>query len=477
MNLPTRITAALRNPILQAALDRNAERRRQGRDRAFAELSAAEAVRDRARAVRLETLAHLDRYLEQFVDNFERHGGRAHWAPDAAAARGIVLDIVQAAMRQYPRQHDRAAVPLVAKSKSMLSEEIGLNAALEAAGWRVVETDLGEFIVQLRGERPAHIITPAVHLRREEVAALFGQHFGMAPSRDVKDMTAVARAQLRRVFFDAVVGISGVNLAVAESGSLILLTNEGNGRLVTTVPPVHIALLGIERLTPTLADGEILLRVLPRSASAQKVTSYISLLQGPRRPGEPIGVQERHVVLIDNGRSRLLGSERAEALLCLRCGACLNACPVFREIGGHAYGAVYPGPIGLAIAPDLCGYEFCELAGLSTLCGACREVCPVRIDLPRLALQLRGIALYRQQQPGWLRWGMWMYAQVMASSGRYVLAQRMAAWVTAGLARVNRLRSLPPPLNAWTARRDFPRLATETFRKRWKRRNAGGRRA
>jgi L-lactate dehydrogenase complex protein LldF len=462
----TRITKALHNETLQIALDRNAERRIAGRNLAFDGLPDAEMVRDRGRAIRIEALAHLDRYLEQFAANVERHGGHVHWAADATEARAIILGLAReaAARRQ-------AGPPVIAKGKSMVSEEIEINPILEAAGMRAVETDLGEFIVQLRGEAPSHLITPAVHLRREDVSELFQERFDMPPTLDVAQMTAVARTELRRTFFTADIGLSGANFGVAETGTIALVTNEGNGRLCTTVPRVHVALMGIERLVPTLADLEVILRLLPRSATAQKLTSYVSLLTGPRRPGEPDGPEELHVVLLDNGRSRTLGSELAESLLCIRCGACLNVCPVYREIGGHAYGAVYGGPIGSVVSTALFGSEFSELANASTLCGACRDVCPVRIDIPTMLLAVRGRYVESGQAPAWLKIGIAAWAWAMAGPGRYRLAQRAAAFGSRLVGHNGRIRSLPPPLDAWTRRRDFPAFADSTFHDRWRKRH------
>jgi len=479
MTFQHRITTALHNPHLQIALDRNAERRIQGYHRALAELPDAEAVRNRGRAIRLETLAHLDRYLEQFTANVEKNGGQVHWAADAAEARQIILRLVQAAPASPGTEQRPGAGPrLVAKSKSMVSEEIELNHALQHAGIGAVETDLGEFIVQLRGETPSHLITPAAHLRREDVSALFEKQFGMPPTLDVKAMTAVAQSELRRIFFSANVGLSGVNFGVAESGTLTIVTNEGNARLCTTVPPVHIALMGLERLVPTLADLEIMLRLLPRSATAQKLTSYLTLLNGPRRAGEPDGPSELHVVLLDNGRSRTLGGELAESLLCIRCGACLNICPVYREIGGHAYGSTYSGPIGSIVSTALFGSEFGELAHASTLCGACRDICPVRIDIPTMLLTVRGQHTSEGHAPLWLKWGIKIWAWTMSTPARYRVAQTLAALGTHLVSRGGRLRALPPPLNAWTNRRDFPVFAPVSFRERWKRRRTtedGGR--
>jgi L-lactate dehydrogenase complex protein LldF len=461
-----RITRALNNPTLQLALDRNAERRIAGRNQRFAELPEAEAVRDRGRAIRLEALSHLDCYLEQFTANVESNGGQVHWATDAGEARQIILEIVKRSFT--PSASDGGGI--VAKSKSMITEEIELNHALEAAGIRAVETDLGEFIVQLRHETPSHLITPAVHLRREDVSELFHNEFGMEQTLDVTAMTTVANRELRRIFFTADVGFSGVNFGVAETGTLAIVTNEGNGRLCTTVPRVHIALMGIERLVPTLADLEVMMRLLPRSATAQKLSSYVNLLSGPRRADEPDGPEELHVVLIDNGRSRTLGTELAEALLCIRCGACLNVCPVYREIGGHAYASTYAGPIGSVVSPALFGSDFGELANASSLCGACKDICPVRIDIPTMLLAVRGQQAAEGRGPAWLKLGMKLWVWTMGSPALYRLGQKLAAFGTRLLAHEGRIRALPPPLNAWTRRRDFPAFAGESFRERWRRR-------
>jgi L-lactate dehydrogenase complex protein LldF len=468
MTFQTRITKALNNPTLQIALDRNSERRITGRNAVFATLPDAEVVRDRGRAIRIEALSHLDQYLDQFATNVEARGGHVHWAADAAEAREVILRLARESAARRPG--GQSGPPIVAKGKSMVSEEIELNHALEAAGMKAVETDLGEFIVQLRGETPSHLITPAVHLRREDVSDLFHQQFGMQQTLDVAQMTAVARAELRRTFFTADLGLSGVNFGVAETGTMALVTNEGNGRLCTTVPRVHVALMGIERLVPTLVDLEVMMRLLPRSATAQKLSTYVSLLSGPRRAGEPDGPEELHVVLLDNGRSRALGGELAESLLCIRCGACLNVCPVFREIGGHAYGAVYGGPIGSVVSPALFGSEFDELANASSLCGACRDVCPVRIDIPTMLLTVRAQYVETGQPPAWMKIGLAGWGWAMAGTTRYRLAQKFAALGTRLLAQGGRVRRLPPPLDAWTRRRDFPVFASQTFRDRWRQR-------
>ena len=342
-------------------------------------------LRQRAHAVRHETITNLDTYLQQFVSNVEKHEIILHRAETAQDAFAIILDIVQS-------NHAR----LIAKSKSMVSEEIGLNHKLEQMEIRVVETDLGEYIVQLRGEPPAHIITPAVHLRREDVGDLFASKLGIPYTEDIPTLTAVARQVLRQTFLEAEIGFSGVNFGVAETGTMCIVTNEGNGRMVTTLPPVHIALMGMERIVPTQKDLGLMLQLLPRSATGQKLSVYTSLINAARQTGEVDGPRQRHLILLDNGRQALRSSVLAEALLCIRCGACLNVCPVFQEMGGHGYvnrhGQIspYSGPIGSVISPGLLGIaEYGQLARASSLCGACKEACPVDIDLPKLLLRIR----------------------------------------------------------------------------------------
>jgi len=389
-----RIRRSLTDANLQAALDANAERRKTGRLFAFASVSDYQERRQRAHDIKAEVIAHLDEYLAQFIAKVKKNSIIVHRAKDAGEAIRIFLEIARSVEAKVGATHTSPL--LVAKSKSMVSEEINLNHALEAVGYRVVETDLGEYIVQLRGERPSHIITPAVHLRRQEVGQLFAEKLGIPYTEDIPTLTNTARRVLRDVFLTADIGVSGVNFGVAESGTLCIVTNEGNGRMVTTLPPVHIALMGIERLVPTLDDLALFLSLLPRSATGQKLSVYTSLIHSPKRLTDPDGPLERHLILVDNGRSTLLASPLREALYCIRCGACLNACPVFREIGGHAYvgnnGSIapYPGPIGSVISPGLFGCEnYGHLAQASSLCGACKEACPVDIDLPGLLLRVR----------------------------------------------------------------------------------------
>src|SRR5215216_15496 len=378
-----RIRASIANETLQIALDNNTERRLKGRTLAFESIPDWRERRRRAHAIRADVIEHLDNYLTQFIKKNEENGIIVHRAKDAAEAIQFVLDIV-VGTGSHP------SVPkLVAKSKSMVSEEINLNHALEAEGIRVVETDLGEYIIQLRHERPSHIITPAVHLRKEQVGELFHEKLGVPYTADISMITTTARKVLREVFLTADIGLSGVNFGVAETGTLCIITNEGNGRMITTFPPIHIALMGMERIVPDLDDLALLLSLLPRSATGQKLTAYTQLLH------KPLTGQTRHLIILDNGRTRLRNSPLKESLYCIRCGACLNACPVFRELSGHAYigtdGSIapYPGPIGSIVSPGLLGENFVQLAQASSLCGACKDACPVDIDLPKMLTRVR----------------------------------------------------------------------------------------
>ena len=482
----TQIRKSLADPNLQAALDKNAERRIEARRTAFASLPEdLESLRQRAHAVRAEVIANHERYLNEFIANAQNNGFILHRAADAAEARRIVLEIVEA-----------HGARLVAKSKTMVSEEIELNRALEAAGIRAVETDLGEYIIQLRGEPPSHIITPAVHLRRRQVGETFHEKLGIPLTDDIPTMTDAARAALRETFLSADIGLSGVNFGVAEDGAICIVTNEGNGRMVTTVPPVHIALMGVERLAPTYDDLALLLALLPRSATGQNITVYTQIIRGPRRADELDGAQERHLVLVDNGRSAIRGTPLNDALMCIRCGACLNACPVFREIGGHAYVGAdgthtpYPGPIGSALSPALFGVEnFGHLAQACTICGFCKENCPVDIDLPGLLLRVRagrvgdwgtedrgretgdggrgrerppeGIGL-----PWTVRWGLRGFAWFASGPRRFTAAQKLAATLGRIWSPRSPWMSLPA-FTGWGYAKDFPRPAAKTFRERW----------
>jgi L-lactate dehydrogenase complex protein LldF len=454
-SLRERVTTALENKHglvnIQVATDRFFS----GRLKALEALPHADAMRDLARAIRAHTIARLDEYLLQFEQAFTALGGVVHWARDAEEVRQIVLRIAQ-----------DAGVTRIAKSKSMVTEEIALNAALEAAGLQVVETDLGEYIAQLSGDRPSHLLAPVLHLSRQDVGRIFAEKLHVPYTDDISELTAIARHNLREVFLAADMGISGCNFAVAETGTICLVTNEGNGRMVTSLPRVHVVVMGMERIVPTVKDLGVMLQLLPRSATGQKMSSYASLVTGPRRRGDPYAPQEMHVVIVDNGRSKALAGDLAEILYCIRCSACLNACPVYRTIGGHAYGGVYSGPVGSVISPVLGGLAaFPDLPHASTLCGACKDACPVHIDLPTLLLRLRRDTVQEGLSPAWTAAGMKGYAWVTRRYGRYRLITALAGALSR-LARGRWLTWLPGPLGGWTRYRAFPPFAPETFQRR-----------
>jgi len=447
---------AIEDVRLQTALENATGRFRSAREKALAELPASGELRDHLKAIRSATLARLAEHLETFERNATANGTQVHWARDAAEARQTVLDIAQ--------QH---GVELAAKSKSMTTEEIGLNRALEQAGIRAVETDLGEWIVQLAGEPPSHIIAPAIHKTKEQVSALFEREAGRPIGVDIPTLTAEARRMLREKFLAAGMGISGGNLAVAETGSIVLVTNEGNGRMVTSLPKVHVAVIGIEKIAPTWDQAAAWLALLARSATGQPLSIYTSIITGPARPGDPDGPREVHIILLDNGRSKLLGTPYEEALQCIRCGACLNVCPVYREAGGHAYGSPYSGPIGAVISPLLFGQQnYAALPQASSLCGACLEVCPVRIDLPRLLLELRKEAVERGIFPSRReRWAERLAANALEDAGRMRKAAALLRWGQKPFARGGRVR-LPGALHP-AGDRDLPALAARSFREMW----------
>lgn len=457
-----RTEEALGNARLRGALRSVSARVLASRAAALEELPSADGWRDHARRIRAHTLARLDTYLDQFIAAVEARGGYVHYARTADDAVRYVCDLARA-----------RGLRLAVKSKSMISEEILLNHHLEQAGVRVVETDLGEFVVQLAGEHPSHIVMPIIHKTKDDVAELFRRQLGATEEdlADVEHMTQFARRILRTEFLHADLGVSGVNFGVAETGSLCIATNEGNGRLVTSLPRVHVAMMGIERLVPTLPDLAVMLQVLARSATGQRLTVYTNIINGPRPRGEADGPEELHVVLLDNGRSRVLGSELAEILYCIRCGACLTACPVYQQIGGHAYGSIYSGPVGAVLTPALKGVaDAVDLPHASSLCGACREVCPVRIDIPRMLLALRADPAAVAATPRWIRVGMRMYAWLGTRPALFRAAGRVAAVATRFSARDGWIHRLPGPLRAWTASRDFPAMASQSFQQRWARR-------
>lgn len=448
---------AIADARMQGALERATAKFREGRARALAELPDADALRDHFKRVRAATLARLAEHLETFERNALAAGSQVHWCETAEDAARLITALAA--------QH---GARLAVKSKSMTTEEIHLNHALEAANVQPVETDLGEWIIQLAHEPPSHIIGPAIHKTREQVAALFSREVGRPlPPDDVGVLTAEARRLLREKFLAAGIGISGVNVAVAETGSIVLVTNEGNGRMVTSVPPVHVAVMGIEKIVPTWRDAAAWLALLARSATGQPMSIYTSVITGPARAEDPDGPREVHIVILDNGRSRALASPFEEALQCIRCGACLNVCPVYREAGGHAYGNPYSGPIGAIVAPLLFGVE--AMSGLpqaSTLCGACLDVCPARIDIPRMLLEWRAVEVERRLVPWYERVGERLAAWVLAHPRLLRLVRRLAATGQRLFQRDGRIR-LP---GRWhpAGERDLPALASRPFRDWWR---------
>lgn len=442
-----------------AALAVGAKRFSDHRSEAVEAFPAMDDMRDRAREIRLHTLANLDRYLGQFADALEAAGGHVFFAADAEEANDYVVELARA-----------RGVRRIVKSKSMLTEEIRLNDALEAADMKVVETDLGELIVQLAGDRPSHIIAPVLHKTRFEVGKLFEERLNVPYTDDPIELNSIARRHLRHIFLTADMGISGVNVAVAETGSICTVTNEGNGRLTTTAPGIHVAILGAERLVPSIGDMSVILEVLARSATGQKLSVYTNVLTGPRRPGEPDGPDDLHVVIVDNGRSKVLGNESSEILACIRCGACLNVCPVYRTVGGHAYGSTYSGPIGSVLAPALFDLdEWSDLPYASTLCGACLEVCPVRIDIPRLLLEHRRSAVEAKAGPMWMQRPLRAYANTATHPRRFRALLRVGA-IAGRLFRSGWARRLPWRGAAWTQGRDL-QMPKTSFHRRWKDRN------
>lgn len=435
------------------------------RAKRVAEMGNWEALRQAAHEIRLHTLNHLDYYLEMLERSVIAVGGHVHWARDAAKANEIMLSIAR-------EHHVKTAV----KSKSMASEEIQLNDAMEHADIRVLETDLGEYIIQLAGTGPSHIIVPALHLTKEEIAALFSQKLGVDAPPDPVRLTEIAQKKLRAEFLNAEMGISGANFMIAETGTLVLVTNEGNGRMCTTQPPLHVAIAGIDKVVPDWETLTVLLKLLARSATGQKISTYTSFITGPRRADGENGPREFHLILLDNGRTKILRDPKTrETLKCIRCGACLNVCPVYNNVGGHAYGFAYSGPIGSILAPQILGTKnAAALPFASSLCGACADICPVKIPIPDILLHLRhriaeGDAVDSSATPATTRAVMTIASKTLGAPGLYRFGSWLLAIVQSPLRRDNWLPNLPPPLNRWTMTRPFPAFKND-FRGWWDRR-------
>lgn len=455
---PERARAAIRDQGLHVALGRATAQLGTRRQAAFASLEDADRVRDLARRAKLEMLRDLASHLQRFEERLIANGVQVHWAETAEDANRIVVEIAR-----------RASVKRIVKGKSMASEETHLNHALEQAGLSVVETDLGEYIVQLARDRPSHIILPIIHMTREDVGRVMHREIQVPLSDDPKQLAAYARERLRDEFLRADMGITGANFGVVENGTICLVTNEGNGRMCTTLPRVHVALMGIEKLVPTMADLDLFLKLLARSATGQKISVYTTLLRGPRRPGDECGPEQLHLVLLDNGRSRMLAGELAEILGCIRCGACLNACPVYKSIGGHAYGDTYPGPIGSIVTPGLYGVaKWSDLPSASTLCGACRDVCPVRLDIPRMLLSLRRDATKEAPVPLQLRLGMRAFGWIAPRPSLYRAATRAVRASLRRLATGGWISRAPGLAAGWTKARDLRAPAPRTFQELWR---------
>ncbi|MET0942192.1 MAG: LutB/LldF family L-lactate oxidation iron-sulfur protein [Mesorhizobium sp.] len=432
------------------------------RRKAIDALPEFDALRDRAREIKNHTLDHLDLYLEAYEKKVIASGGHVHWAETAEDARQAILKICRA-----------VSARTVTKGKTMIAEEIGLNEFLIEQGIKPIETDLGEYIIQLRGEHPSHIIAPAVHVNKEQVEADFRRvHVHLPPDRDLSEPEALlneARRVLRQAYLDADVGITGANFLVAETGTSIIVTNEGNGDLTQILPKVHIVIASLEKLVPTLEDATQILRVLARSATGQDMSVYTTLSTGPRRPGDVDGPREYHVVLLDNGRSSMLGTEFQEMLRCIRCGACMNHCPVYHAVGGHAYGWVYPGPMGAVLTPSLIGVDKAgHLPNASTFCGRCESVCPMRIPLPKMMRHWREREFERGLNPATQRYGLKFWAFLARRPALYRFATSLAVPALSVFGgRKGRIHALPLA-GGWTKHREFPAPEGKTFMQQWR---------
>ncbi len=463
-NFKRNVVEALDNEQLQRALTNVPagfiEKRRKAREK----LPEFDALRDQARDIKNHTLRHLDLYLEEYETQVTASGGHVHWCETPEDVNAAVIEIC--------RKHSARSVT---KGKSMVSEEVHLNAALDEAGIEPVETDLGEYIIQLRNETPSHIIAPAVHLNRDQIEADFrATHTDLPADRNLDDSSALvneARQILRKKFIDSDVGVTGANLLIAETGTSIIVTNEGNGDLTLSLPKVHVVLATIEKLVPTLEDASTILRLLARSGTGQEFSAYTTYSTGPRRDGDPDGPEEYHVILLDNGRTNMLGGVFQDMLRCIRCGACLNHCPVYQAVGGHAYGWVYPGPMGSVLTPSLIGVdEAGHLPNASTFCGRCEEVCPMRIPLPKMMRHWREREFERHLTPAMIRSGLSVWAFFAKRPALYRVATGVAMrLLKLWSGRDGKLETLRFA-GGWTKHRDFPAPQGSTFMAQWAKR-------
>ncbi|WP_240647709.1 LutB/LldF family L-lactate oxidation iron-sulfur protein [Paenibacillus nanensis] len=454
-----RAEIALNNEFLRKAVKFTTERLRTGKKSASEEHGNWDLWRERGRQIRLHTIAHLDYYLSQFIENARANGVHVHFAATSEEAVELTMAIAK-----------EAGARSVVKSKSMVSEELHINAALEKAGIESVETDLGEYIIQLAGEAPSHIIIPAIHKNRYQIAELLSKEAGKELPPDTSILAGFVRRKLREKFLEADIGMTGCNFAIAETGSIVLFENEGNARMVSTVPKTQITLMGMERIIPTWDDLEVMSTLLPRSATGQKLTVYMSGITGPRRPLDGDGPEEMHIIIVDNGRSLQLGDPEFQELLnCIRCGACLNACPVYRQIGGHAYGGTYSGPIGAVLTPSLNKniMEWDDIANASSLCGACYEACPVKIPLHDMLVYLRNRKVKNGKRMMLESAGMKGFKLVMGNHKLYESAVKIGRAGQVLVKREGKIKAKIGPLKGWNSYRHLSALPKQSFREAW----------
>lgn len=447
-------SAKLNDAVLQRNMQKAKGKFVDGRAKAVSEVENWEAIRTHAAALRDKCLANLDAYLLEFEANATRRGAVVHWAETASEACDIIVRIAK-----------ENGVKKATKSKSMVSEEVNLNERLEAAGIQPIETDLGEYILQLAGEPPSHIVAPAVHKSKEQVADLFEAAHHKPRLTDIPAMTREAREALRDHFLTADMGISGANFIIAETGTTLTVTNEGNADMVTTVPRIHCVITGVEKVIPTLEDFATLIRLLPRSAVGQTIANYLTLTTGTKMPGDQDGPEQMHIVLVDAGRTKFVGTDMQEMLRCIRCGACMNHCPVYQNVGGHAYGWVYPGPMGSILTPTYVGIENAgDLPNAATFCGECQVVCPVKIPLPDLMRKLRERQHDMRLRPWSERLPMALWAFAARRPGLYALLSRLGARFASWLGGKDKLIHALPGIDGWTQGRDMPAPEGRTFR-------------